>query len=119
MEIKLDTVDFKEVFNAAIIKALDDEKKNALIQGALSHLTTKPSNGYGKQKTPIENAFEMALNKVARDKIEEFLKTDDSVNKMIEGLIADAVKQINGEGRDKTVSKIAEKIIEGLYSERY
>ena len=49
----------------------------------------------------------------------EFLKTDESVNKMIEGLISDAVKQINGDGRDKTVRKIAEKIIEGLYSQGY
>lgn len=120
MEIKLDTVDFKEVFNAAIIKTLDEEKKNALIQGALNHLTTRPdNNGYRKGKTPIEDAFEMALNQVAREKIEEFLKTDESINKTIEKLISDAVSKINGDRRENTVSKIADKIIEGLYSDKY
>jgi hypothetical protein len=118
MEIKLDSINFQEVFTAAIMQSLDSDKKEQLIKGALQFLITKPSSGY-QSKSPIQDAFEMALRAETIQVARDYLKNSEEVTKALEGLIVDAVKKITTDARDKTVDKIADKIIEGLYSDKY
>ena len=119
MEIKLDDLNFQEVFNAAIIKTLDEKKKDELIKGAISYLMSEGDSTYGNDKTPLQHAFEDALQQKAREYIADFIDKDPTVKEAIIGLIKDAVVKITTDNRDKTVGNIADKIIEGLYNDRY
>lgn len=116
MDIKLDNINFQEVFTAAIVQSLDENKKQELLKGAVASLFQKSE--YSK-KTKLQEAFESAMQQKAIEYIKDFIDTDPQVKESIFGLIRDAVVKINSEARDKTVGKIAEKIIEGLYSEKY
>lgn len=118
MEVKLDNLNFQEVFSAAILQSLDNGKKEELIKGAIQSLMTKNGNSYSS-KTPLQEAFERALYERAKDYIASYIDTDPTVKKAILDLINDAVVKITTDAREKTVGKIAEKIIEGLYSDKY
>lgn len=118
MEIKLDNLNFQEVFTTAIMQTLDTEKKEQLIKGAIQYLVGVPKDSYSK-KSPLQDAFEMALHRETLAVAQAFLRDNEEVTKAIEGLIADAVKKITVDAREKTVDKIADKIIEGLYSDKY
>ncbi len=119
MEIKLDNVNFQDVFTAAILQTLDTEKKEQLIKGALQYLMSQPNNKYGNNKTPLQESFETALRAETITFAREYLKDNKEVQSALEGLIVDAVKKITVDARDKTVDKLADKIIEGLYSDKY
>ena len=118
MEIKLDDLNFQEVFSAAIMQTLDEKKKDELIKGAVQFLMSK-SDGRYSSKTPLQDAFEQALHLKAREYMANFIDTDPTIKEAIIGLIKDAVTKITTDARDKTVSKIADNIISGLYSDRY
>ena len=118
MEIKLDDVKFHEVFTAAIMQTLDENKRNELIKGAIQALMSKKNDSYSS-KTMLQDAFEWALRDVAQQQIKDFLSTDKTVTDAITNLIKDAVTKITTDSRDKTVSKIAEQIISGLYDKSY
>lgn len=118
MEIKLDNLNFQEVFTAAIMQTLDAEKKDQLIKGAMQFLLSKPGNSYSST-TPLQDAFQSALREETTKVAREYLNSNQEIQKSLEGLIVDAVKNITVDAREKTVQKIAEKIIEGLYSDKY
>lgn len=118
-DIKLDGIDFKEIFTAAVFKALGDESQKLLLQGAIASLMEKNDSRYGGGKTKLQELFESALHSAARDHIVKLLNEDPTVQDTINDLIKQAVYNISTKNRETTVSKIADKIIEGLSPERY
>lgn len=118
MEIKLDNLNFQEVFTAAIMQTLDADKKEQLIKGALQFLLSKTNDRYNN-KTPLQDAFEIALRAETINVARDYLKDNEEVKAALEGLIVDAVKKITTDAREQTVDKLADKIIEGLYSDKY
>lgn len=118
MEIKLNDLNFQEVFTAAIMQSLDNDKKEELIKGALQYLMTKGS-GYNDKKTPLQEAFEIALRSETINVAKEYLSNNAEIKEVLNGIIRDAVTKIATDNREKTVEKVADKIIEGLYSEKY
>ena len=118
MQVKLDAVDFQEVFTAAILQSLDEGKKEELIKGALTFLLNKSSDSYSK-KSPLQDAFETALRAETITFAREYISKDETLKESIQGLIQESVLKITTDAREKTVDKIAEKIIEGLYSDKY
>lgn len=79
-------------------------------------MMTPDRNSYSKSETPLQYAFRNAMRTVAEDECVKILSEDKTVTENIQGLIRDAVNKIFTDGRDATVGKIADKIIEGLTS---
>lgn len=115
MQVNLESIDFKEIFSAAIVDKLDKESKDTLIKQALHYLLTPSAYGYGRL-TPMQEAYNNALRYKAEEYVKEFIDSDTSIKETIKGIITDAVNKIMTDNREKTVSKVAEKIIEGLYN---
>lgn len=119
MEAKVDLsgIDFKELFAASIIKALDDSKRETLINAGIQSLFKATSNY--SDRNALMDAFEVATRQVATEQIKTFLKEDTDINNKIQQIIRDAVNKIFTDSYDNTVSKVADAIISGLYSEKY
>lgn len=121
MEIKLDNDQLKTVVSEAILQSLDATKKDELIKSALAYLLT-PQNTttYGRKgESPIQCAFNNALEFLARDTAKEMLASDESIQTTIRGLISDAVKALGERNREDTVMKISNAIASGLSSSAY
>jgi len=120
MDIKLDPETLKDVVSAAILKSLDDTKKDAMIESAIKHLLTPQGGGtYHKAESPLQTAFNTAVNLVAMQIAKETLENKPSVRANIEALLSEAFVKVMSENREKTVSTIADAITKGLSSSNY
>lgn len=121
MQINLDETMMKSLVSEALMKSLDEEKRNALIQAAIEHLLTPQKDYSGRpQPSPIESAFRYALTDCAKRIAEDHLASDAAIAEKIRGLITDALVKITETNREETVRGIAATLIAGLTpKERY
>jgi hypothetical protein len=66
----------------------------------------------------LQRAFRASVEEVAKEIITATLKEDTDIKAKISKLISDAVERIYTNDRDTTVKRIADKIIEGLTTDR-
>jgi hypothetical protein len=116
VEIKLDNDLLKSVVSEAIVKSLDEEKRNALIQGAIQALLTpqQTSGYYGRKETPVEQAFNEAVRNVAHKVAEEMLAGDERVRARLKELMNAALVKVMDDNREATVTKIADALAAGM-----
>ena len=117
MDIKLDTASIKELIGESIMVSLNTEKRDALIQGALSYLLTKTTNTYNNRQedSPLESAFKHALGNIAREIATEALEKDERVRETIRKLIVEAVESLlDDKSYNNLVGKISAAITKGL-----
>lgn len=118
MEIKMDPEMLKDVVSAAILKSLDDTKRDALIESAIKYLLTPQGGGvYSKSESPLQRAFNTAVHQVAIQIAKDTFEKDESVKTKIQALLTEAFSKVMGENREKTVSTIADAIVKGLSSD--
>lgn len=118
MDIKLDPESLKDVVSSAILKSIDDNKRDALIEAAIKHLLT-PQGGssYVKAESPLQTAFNNAVSFVSQSIAREMLENDTSVRANIQALLQEAFMKVMSQNREKTVTTIADAIVKGLSSE--
>src|SRR5882762_7773593 len=107
MDIKLDQEQMTTVVSAAILKSIDEDQRNVLIEGAIKHLlTAPPSNGYGSTRvSPLMDAFNSAAGRVASQLATEMISGDEVLKGRIRVLINDAFEKVFTESREKTVDR--------------
>jgi hypothetical protein len=120
VELKIPEDQMRSLVAGAVMQTLTSESRENLIKTAIMEHLLKPS---GKRRnswdpppqTPLQQAFNNAVYKVAQDVCEEMLKKDDTLKKQVESLYADACKQVfEGEGRQKLVYTLAGTISSAL-----
>jgi hypothetical protein len=117
MEINLK--EFEGIFEKAIFQALDQEKKDILIQGALESLLKKSTERYDYGKSELEKIFEQSLSIVARNLITKSLLEDNQITDQIDTLFKDVIKLVMETNREETVRKMADILIEGMFKKEY
>lgn len=117
MDIKLDEQMMHGLVSEALLKTLDEEKRNLLIMGAIKHLLSpvKGSSLYDKDRvSPLQEAFQYALRNEAQKWVAERLSTDEALKTQINSLLTEALTQVMETNREKTVASIAEAITKGM-----
>lgn len=93
-DIKIPEAEIANLLSAQILSQLSQETQKNLIQAALQYLLVQPMTGrYGeKGDSPIQTAFNMAMNRVANTIAEECIAeagVKDSVKELFMQLIND------------------------------
>jgi hypothetical protein len=116
MEIKLDTDTIKSLIGESIMTSLTEEKRNALIQGAVEYLLTQNKNPYNdRTESPIESVFKSAIRDIAETIATESLFHDGRVREIIRKMISDAVERMmDDKNYDVVVGRIRQAITDGL-----
>jgi hypothetical protein len=80
----------------AMFRALDEKKREEMIKAALATLVTSRQQGYGRRTTtPIQDAFEIAIQAIAQDVVREMCKTDKA---------QDAIREVVGAAFEKMLT---------------
>jgi hypothetical protein len=119
MKIDLDAEMMRSIVAESLMASLDEQKRTALIQGAIQHLITPQGNAYGGGKSPLVEAFNMAAGHVARSIIADELIKDETFVAKIRGMIVEATERITTTNRDAVIQKMADAIESGLTDRRY
>lgn len=85
-ELKIPVEELSTVLNKAILDSLSAETKERLIEGALQYMLTAPATGrYGeKEPSPLQRAFNQALNNVAYQVAEQLIETGGTKEKLVD-----------------------------------
>ena len=83
--LNLDDSKMKDAVQQAILAQLGDQARERIIGMAITHLTSAPRSTYGaEQKAPLQQAFERAVEAVARDLVNEWVTKSPEVKAAIE-----------------------------------
>lgn len=122
MDVKLDANSVRELVSEALLRQLDEQKRDELLKGAIAHLITpvKGQGLYGRDEpSPLARAFNGAVEHAAQSIVRETLANDEAFKAQIRGLITDAVVTLETDNREARVRKLADAIARGLaYEER-
>lgn len=97
MEIKFDAEIVTGVATAAIFDSMSQEVRDSVIKQALQYLLTpeKNRNGYGVGETPLQTAFNSAIQqaafKVVKEKIENDLEVQNHIRHILGPLLISAI----------------------------
>lgn len=116
MEIKLSEEMMRELVGEALLKAITEEQRTVLVQGAIRELLSPKRDGYsGRSSTPLQDAFNRAIYDVAHKLVAEKLTADPEVQAKVGALVSEAfVRAFEADRREDLVSKIARAISDGL-----
>jgi hypothetical protein len=101
----------------AIFETMTAEQRETLVQGAITHLLTVPLKGphsYSSTppKSPLQEAFEMSVYKLAREMAVDMIEKDETVRTHVKTLLGDALAKLFDD--DTVRERIADKMSEAL-----
>lgn len=119
-DIKLDEAQIKALASAAIVQAISQQGRDAIICQAVDFLLTPKESSYSSRKvSPIQEAFTRALEQTAREVALEMIEKDERVRARLLEMLVAAHEQVLVAGRDNMVKKIAEAVERGLSERSY
>lgn len=117
MNVQIDLGEnIKDVVAEAVLRSLDEKKREALIQGAIAHLLTPRDGDARNNLSPIERAFRDAVTKLAEGLMEEEVNKPETRAKF-QAVVQDAVTKALEQNREKTVEKISSAVYSALYND--
>lgn len=122
MGIQFDQATLQALVGESIFKALTPESRDELLKNAIAAQFEKPQ-GYNRQ-SPIQEAFNEACTRVARDIAQELLMGDTPEaaslrGKLREILIEGYEKATTGDKRQKLVDDLGSAMAKALGTDRY
>lgn len=123
MEIKIDDYAIRQAVNEAILRSLDDAKREALIGAAIKTLLDAPikQNAYGERSmAPIQRIFEEEVYGFARKSVQQKLDNDGAFKERISKIISSALDKAFSDDNSELLNNITKLITESLKpKERY
>jgi hypothetical protein len=105
----------KDIVAEAVLRSLDEQKREALIQGAITHLLKGDPND-PRSLPPIERFFRAAVDSLARELMEAEMQKPE-VKAKLAAIVGEATERALEKNREKTVEKISGAIYSALYSD--
>lgn len=106
----------------AILRSLDGSAREQLIKAALTALVTPTDPRYGgsKKKSPLQEMFEMAFERVCREIIDrEMANASGAIRTELERVAKNGIAQWVAKDKEKMASKIADSIDRALAGRDY
>lgn len=120
MQLNLNDEQLQKVIAAAVLQTIDGERKDALLKGAIQYMLAPTSAGsYERSRSPLQRAFESAVDQVARQVVTEKLTSDAAFIAQVDALFAEAAKKaFADENRGPLADRIATAIRDAMSKDR-
>lgn len=102
--------------SAAILGAVSEAQRDELIKDAIRFLLTPSdkSRGYGyTRRTPLQDAFDIAVEGVCREMVKEMFQKDEAVRREIKKVITEGYQRALAD-HEPLISAIAASIAKGF-----
>ena len=115
MKLDIPQEQFGSLVGAAVMQAITQENRDTLIQEAIQHLLSPSDNSYyGRKRSPLQAAFDHAVEQKAREFIGQTL--DEMLAGKIKSIAEEALlKAFSDDRRDKLINNMADAIVQGFY----
>lgn len=118
--IQLSDEDMKAAMHTAILKALGDAGREAIIKHAIAYLTTAPRDSYRDAVSPLLQIVRDVARGIAETTLKEQMAGDAAFQAQVRQLYADATaKMFAAETREKLVERLSNMMGDALTKDRY
>jgi hypothetical protein len=118
MDLKIEGPDLQKLLESAVVQALGEAGREALVKECVKYLTT-PQGSYRDQKSPLLQALHAAAGEATKRYVTAKMANDPELISMIDSLYVDAFKRFNdAEVRSKLIDRMADRL-ESAFSEKY
>lgn len=119
INLNMDKDKLNEIVTKAIMDSLDAKTKENVIAQAVAFLNKPKEGGYYDPKwTPLQDAFNRAVEVVARDVSIEMVRNDPQLRAKIKELLDKAISKVMEKSDDEVANTLARSIISWLSKEK-
>lgn len=121
MEVKVEGTALDGIIQKALLDALGDVGKEALVKHVMDYLTKPQERGYGNKKiSPLMEALDDQTREAAQKFFRERMENDTELLAQFEAIYVEAVQKFNQpDVKKKLTDKIAERVAAAFNSDRY
>jgi hypothetical protein len=116
-----DDTAMKALVIEAMYKSLDEQKRAELIKGAIATLLTTRRDGHGfyaKESSPLQDAFNNAIQQVARELVFEQVRAEGPIRESIKKLCGEALGRLVLADDNLLATELAGAIVRALREAR-
>lgn len=114
VQIQLDGDALRDATMQAISGVLSPEVKKAMIDSAILTILKPSTSSWDQGRSPIEQAFERAVNAVAQEEAQRMVSEDEALRERLQKLLRDAADRILSIGVEKLVGRMADSFVDSL-----
>lgn len=117
MQIELDPIALREATSQAIMGILSPEMKTKMIETAITALLNKSTETWDYGATPLQKAFNAAVEQVAREVAVQYIANDKTIKPQLEHLVAKTVTKVFSLDQDNLAERMADAFVDGIKCE--
>lgn len=119
MNIDIPQEQWAAIVGSAVMQSITDENRDTLIKEAVTHLLTpQKHSAFGRQRTPLQEAFDLALQQKATEYIRE--QFEGELGEQVKTLVQEAVvKAFESERRSELVVNITAAVVKAFRMDGY
>ena len=114
LTVSLDPVALREATSQAIMGILTPEMREKLIRASIANLLDPSQNSWNRGKTPLQSAFNAAVEAVAQRIAAEYVAGNAEVVAKIRELMTAAMSKLVSVDADKLTEKMGEAIVKAI-----
>lgn len=112
--LNLDGDALREATVQAMLGVLTPETKAKVLESAIQMLLAPSTNSWDRKKSPIELAFEQAVEKVAREEAARLVAEDEALRSRMKELLRTTADKVLGGDIDKLAARMATSFAESI-----
>lgn len=119
MKVDIPEEQWGAMVGAAVMSAITDENRDTLVKEAITHLLTPEKNHtYGRNRSPLQQAFDCAVANEARKCVADQL--DSELGGKVSQIVQEAIaKAFADERRLKLIDNISDSIVKAFRVDGY
>ena len=112
--LQLDGDALREATVQAMLGILTPEVKAQVLERAVSELLKSSTNSWDKNKSPIERAFEDAINQVANHEALRMVTEDVAIQARVQELLRMTADKVLGADTEKLAQRMADAFVNSM-----
>ncbi len=114
IKISLDGDALREATVQALMGVLTPDVKEQMIQKAITAILQPSTNSWEKHKSPIEKAFQNAVDQLARDEAKRLVEEEVVIQAKVKELLRTTSDKVLGADTDKLADRMADAFVASM-----
>ena len=114
LTINLDGDALRDATTQAMLGILTPEARERILNQAVQALLKPSTDSWDKKKSPIEIAFENAVNRLANEEAVKMLKDDETFQTRLKDLVRQTADKVLSTDLDKMAQRMADAFVNSM-----
>lgn len=114
LTLQLDGDSLREATVQAMLGVLSEDVKAKMLENAIQAILKPSTNSWDKKKSPLELAFERAIDQVAHAEAKKMIEEDTSLREKIKDLLRSTADKVINTDHDKLAERMADAFVSSM-----